>query len=84
MNATVEGVPVDKLHREIAVLLHGGYGDQLGLGAEIETGKGRGPHRQVVLTIPKRRRIHTRFDRQLLGNLSSCFGRASRRTDDAV
>lgn len=29
-------------------------------------------HRQVVLTIPKRLRIHTRFDRQLLGKLSSC------------
>lgn len=29
-------------------------------------------HRQVVLTIPKRLRVHTRFDRQLLGTLSSC------------
>ena len=29
-------------------------------------------HRQVVLTIPKRLRLHTRFDRQLLGKLSSC------------
>ena len=29
-------------------------------------------HRQVVLTIPKRLRVHTRFDRQLLGKLSSC------------
>ena len=28
-------------------------------------------HRQVVLTIPKRLRVHTRFDRQLLGKLSS-------------
>jgi len=30
------------------------------------------PHRQVVLTIPKRLRLHTRFDRKLLGKLSSC------------
>ena len=29
-------------------------------------------HRQVVLTIPKRLRVHARFDRQLLGKLSSC------------
>jgi hypothetical protein len=29
-------------------------------------------HRQVVLTIPKRLRLHTRFDRKLLGELSSC------------
>jgi len=29
-------------------------------------------HRQVVLTIPKRLRLHTRFDRTLLGKLSSC------------
>jgi hypothetical protein len=29
-------------------------------------------HRQVVLTIPKRLRIHARFDRELLGKLSSC------------
>ena len=29
-------------------------------------------HRQVVLTIPKRLRIHTRFDRELLGKLSFC------------
>ena len=29
-------------------------------------------HRQVVLTIPKRLRVHTRFDRKLLGKLSSC------------
>ena len=28
-------------------------------------------HRQVVLTIPKRVRVHTRFDRKLLGKLSS-------------
>ena len=28
-------------------------------------------HRQVVLTIPKRLRVHTRFDRQLMGKLSS-------------
>ncbi|MFC1763232.1 transposase [Planctomycetota bacterium] len=31
-----------------------------------------GPHRQVVLTIPKRLRLHTRFDRRLLGKLCSC------------
>ena len=30
------------------------------------------PHRQVVLTIPKRLRLHTRFDRGLLGKLASC------------
>ncbi len=29
-------------------------------------------HRQVVLTIPKRLRLHTRFDRKLLGQLCSC------------
>ncbi len=29
-------------------------------------------HRQVVLTIPKRLRLHTRFDRGLLGKLASC------------
>lgn len=29
-------------------------------------------HRQVVFTIPKRLRLHTRFDRKLLGKLSSC------------
>ncbi len=29
-------------------------------------------HRQVVLTIPKRLRLHTRFDRKLLGKLCSC------------
>ena len=29
-------------------------------------------HRQVVLTIPKRLRVHTRFDRGLLGKLSAC------------
>jgi hypothetical protein len=29
-------------------------------------------HRQVVFTIPKRLRLHTRFDRSLLGNLCSC------------
>jgi len=27
-------------------------------------------HRQVVLTIPKRLRVHARFDRKLLGKLS--------------
>jgi hypothetical protein len=30
------------------------------------------PHRQVVLTIPKRLRLHTRFDRKLPGSLCSC------------
>lgn len=30
------------------------------------------PHRQVVLTIPKRLRVHTRFDRRLLGKLAHC------------
>ncbi len=29
-------------------------------------------HRQVVFTIPKRLRVHARFDRELLGKLSSC------------
>jgi ribosomal protein S27E len=29
-------------------------------------------HRQVVLTIPKRLRLHTRFDRKLLGRLCAC------------
>ena len=29
-------------------------------------------HRQVVFTIPKRLRLHARFDRKLLGKLSSC------------
>ena len=29
-------------------------------------------HRQVVFTIPKRLRVHSRFDRKLLGRLSSC------------
>ena len=29
-------------------------------------------HRQVVFTIPKRLRIHARFDRKILGKLSSC------------
>jgi ribosomal protein S27E len=29
-------------------------------------------HRQVVLTIPKRLRLHTRFDRKLLGRLCGC------------
>jgi hypothetical protein len=29
-------------------------------------------HRQVVLTVPKRLRLHTRFDRKLLGKLCSC------------
>ena len=29
-------------------------------------------HRQVVLTIPKRLRVHARFDRKLLGKLCAC------------
>lgn len=29
-------------------------------------------HRQVVLTIPKRLRLHARFDRRLLGKLAHC------------
>jgi hypothetical protein len=29
-------------------------------------------HRQVVFTIPKRLRVHTRFDRTLLGKLCAC------------
>jgi hypothetical protein len=29
-------------------------------------------HRQVVLTIPKRLRLHTRFDRKLLGKPCTC------------
>jgi len=29
-------------------------------------------HRQVVLTLPKRLRVHARFDRKLLGKLSAC------------
>jgi hypothetical protein len=32
-------------------------------------------HRQVVLTIPKRLRLHARFDRKLLGKLSACAWR---------
>jgi hypothetical protein len=31
------------------------------------------PHRQVVLTIPKRLRVHARFDRKLLGKLCAAF-----------
>ena len=30
------------------------------------------PHRQVVLTIPRRLRPHTRYDRKLLGKLCAC------------
>jgi hypothetical protein len=33
------------------------------------------PHRQVVLTIPKRLRLHARFDRKLLGKLCSAAWR---------
>ncbi len=36
------------------------------------------PHRQVVLTIPKRLRIFFRFDRRLLGELLGCAWRAWR------
>ncbi len=32
-------------------------------------------HRQVVLTIPKRLRVHARFDRKLLGKLAACAWR---------
>jgi hypothetical protein len=32
-------------------------------------------HRQVVLTIPKRLRLHVRFDRKLLGKLAACAWR---------
>ena len=32
-------------------------------------------HRQVVLTIPKRLRLHARFDRKLLGKLAACAWR---------
>lgn len=32
-------------------------------------------HRQVVFTIPKRLRLHTRFDRKLLGKLCGCAWR---------
>jgi hypothetical protein len=36
------------------------------------------PHRQVVLTLPKRLRIFFRFDRRLLGELPGCAWRALR------
>ena len=36
------------------------------------------PHRQVVLTIPKRLRIFFRYDRRLLGDLAACAWRAIR------
>ena len=36
------------------------------------------PHRQVVLTLPKRLRIFFRFDRRLLGELLGCAWRAWR------
>jgi hypothetical protein len=36
------------------------------------------PHRQVVLTIPKRLRIYFRYDRKLLGELAGCGWRALR------
>ncbi len=35
-------------------------------------------HRQVVLTIPKRLRLHARFDRKLLGKLAACAWRCVR------
>ncbi len=35
-------------------------------------------HRQVVLTIPKRLRLHARFDRKLLGKLAGCAWRCVR------
>ena len=34
------------------------------------------PHRQVVLTIPKRLRVFFRYDRRLLGDLAACAWRA--------
>ena len=36
------------------------------------------PHRQVVLTIPKRLRVFFRYDRRLLGDLAACAWRAIR------
>ncbi len=39
------------------------------------------PHRQVVLTIPKRLRVYFRYDRRLLGDLAACAWRAIRFTD---
>ena len=36
------------------------------------------PHRQVVLTLPKRLRVFFRFDRRLLGELPGCAWRALR------
>jgi hypothetical protein len=36
------------------------------------------PHRQVVLTIPKRLRVFFRYDRRLLGDLAACAWRAVR------
>ncbi len=35
-------------------------------------------HRQVVFTIPKRLRLHARFDRKLLGKLAACAWRCLR------
>ena len=35
-------------------------------------------HRQVVFTIPKRLRLHARFDRKLLGKLAACAWRCVR------
>jgi hypothetical protein len=42
------------------------------------------PHRQVVFTIPKLLRLHFRFDRKLLGLLSSCAYAAIREMMQAV
>ena len=36
------------------------------------------PHRQVVLTIPKRLRVYFRYDRTLMGDLAGCAWRALR------
>ena len=37
-------------------------------------------HRQVVLSLPKRLRPHTRFDRKLLGKLCTCAWTCTRAT----
>lgn len=42
------------------------------------------PHRQVVLTMPKRLRIFFRFDRRLLGELLGCAWRAWRLYTEAL
>ena len=42
------------------------------------------PHRQLVFTVPKLIRQHFRFDRKLLGLLSSCAYNAVREMMQAV